>query len=266
MGEWVEIGTARITNNIFPLAHIAENKSGLNYGDIIQWVKIVDYESEESDCFDINYVAAFSDYCEDYGVGDFEDINDENAFVATYLRNYSYADRLDQNNHEGLVSFTNNPKSVHSGFMDEDFGDNVMVVNAAQDDNPNRNSHNNPDLADNSRTFYKDYIPVLAGETYYFSAEVINVIRWNDLNDPMLDMYIDYNIGFNNAGTVSLSQPINLTEGEEWKQMYLEFTAPANGIVTVGIAEVSDKWLGNDFAIDNISFSCNPPVWQRANQ
>ncbi|KXX67385.1 hypothetical protein [Flammeovirga sp. SJP92] len=263
MGQWVEIGTARLTNNIFPLAHIAENNNELNYGDVIQWVKIVDFESEESDCFDINFVSAFSDYCEDYGIGNFDNITDKNAFVNTYLRSYNYADRLDQNNEEGLVSFTNNPKSVHSSFMEADFGDNVMVINAAQDDNPDRSSYNNPGLADDSRTFFKDYIPVLAGETYYFSAEVINVIRWGDINNPMLDMYIDYNIGFNNSNRVSLDQPIDLSEDVDWQQMYLEFTAPASGIITIGIAEVSDKWLGNDFAIDNIAFSCNPPIWQR---
>ncbi|WP_044210930.1 hypothetical protein [Flammeovirga sp. OC4] len=264
MGQWIEIGTARLTNNIFPLAHIAENTNGLNYGDVIQWVKIVDHESEESDCFDINFVSAFSNYCEDYGAGNFDNIVDKNAFVSRYLRGYNYADRLDQHNEEGLVTFTNNPKSVHHSFMNKDFGDNVMVVNAAQNDNSNRNSHNQPGNADDSRTFFKDYIPVLAGETYYFSAEVLNVIQWGDLNDPLLDMYIDYNIGFNNANRVSLDQPLNLVEGDYWQQMYLEFTAPASGIVTIGIAEISDKWLGNDFAIDNISFSCTPPVWQRA--
>lgn len=261
-GEWVEIGTARLTNNIFPLGHIAQSNDKLNYGDIVQWIRIEDNASEEGDHFDINFVSAYSDFCEDYGIGNFDNIGDKDLFVETYLNRYSYADRLDQGNHEGQVSFTNNPKNVHRGFMDEDFGNNVMVVNAAQLDG-NRSSKDDPG-ARASRTFFKDYIPVLAGQEYYFTADVINVIRGKDLNNPVLDMYITYNIGFGNEGQVRLDLPLDLTESDDWQQMGLTWTAPANGIISIGIEEISDLWNGNDFAIDNIAFSCSPPVYTRA--
>ncbi|OHX64983.1 hypothetical protein [Flammeovirga pacifica] len=251
-GQWIEVGDAYISENIFDYS-----KTGIPNGTPIQWVKIVDAGSGTFDGFDINFVSAYAEYCEDFGFGDFE--SDNATFFANYTT-YTEADRLDKQEHEGLASVTNNPYNVHNKFVDVDLNTQALVVNAAQNDHPNRSSYD--ENADLSKTFFKTYIPVLAGQTYYFSAEALNAIPISkNTNDPHLRMYIKSNIGFLNMET-SYSDVVILHETDPsnvaWSHLNQEFTASQNGVIEIGIEEISDKWHGNDFVIDKISFSCDP--------
>ncbi|ANQ47904.1 hypothetical protein MY04_0522 [Flammeovirga sp. MY04] len=252
-GQWIEVGDAYISENIFDYAG-----TGIDNGTPIQWVKIVDNGSGTFDGFDVNFVSAYADYCENFAYGDFEG---DNSMYFDYYSTYTEAPRLDQGDHEGLAAVTNNPKSVHNAFIDVDLGSNVLVVNAAQNDHQTRSSYD--ENAPLSKTFFKTYIPVLAGETYYFSADALNVIPSNrDTNDPNLRMYVTYNIGFLNVNTEYSSDyilPETNPNNVVWTGLLYEFTASQSGVVEIGIQETSDKWHGNDFAVDNIYFGCTLP-------
>ncbi|MBB6461002.1 lactonase family protein [Flammeovirga kamogawensis] len=53
--DWIKIGDAHIANNEFTLSNI----NGIEIGDQVQWIKIVDDQSKTGDGFDINFISSY---------------------------------------------------------------------------------------------------------------------------------------------------------------------------------------------------------------
>ena len=104
---------------------------------------------------------------------------------------------------------------------------------------------------------WRQNVTVVAGKTYTFSAWVNNlVIPAQNYNDPLVELYID---GKTVAG---ISLPEN---PDEWRRMCVQWTAPASGVKTLEVRTSRFDNVGNDFAVDDISFrSCDPAPCQTA--
>ena len=115
----------------------------------------------------------------------------------------------------------------------------MMIVNASFD----------PGL------FYDETIDNLCeNTTFEFSADIINLIRQgiNDHSDPNVDFLID---GARLAGTG------NIPKNERWNNYSFSFdTATGQTSVRLSLRNNAPGGIGNDLALDNISFrACGPP-------
>ena len=115
----------------------------------------------------------------------------------------------------------------------------MMIVNASFD----------PGL------FYDETIDNLCeNTTFEFSADIINLIRRgvNDHSDPNVDFLID---GTKLAGTG------NIPKNERWNTYSFTFeTAPGQTSVRLSLRNNAPGGIGNDLALDNITFrACGPP-------
>ena len=135
---------------------------------------------------------------------------------------------------EGKYAVGTSPQNYHYGFIDH--GDhttgtgNMLIVNGHPD---------------NSKYVWKKTFTVEKGKTYEFSAWFMSVSQGNSLNKEM----IEYNInGETNLGAYDKSE-------NDWERYYWRYTATKTETIEIKIRTMSSALGGNDFAIDDISFS-----------
>lgn len=105
--------------------------------------------------------------------------------------------------------------------------------------------------------FYDKTIQDICGNTLYeFSADVINLIKSNTANhsDPVIDFLINGQVRFS-TGLIPKS--------EQWNTFGFTFIAPENASsVRLTLRNNAPGGLGNDLALDNISFrACGPSAF-----
>ena len=133
---------------------------------------------------------------------------------------------------EGKYSVGINPSYYHTGWINR--GDhssgtgNMLIVNGN---------------IDNSKYVWKQSVYVEKGKTYEFSAWFIDVSNGIDKNA------IEYNIG----GTSNKGEYDKTENG--WDRYYWRYTATETGQIMLKIRTMSAAAGGNDFAIDDISFT-----------
>ncbi len=94
---------------------------------------------------------------------------------------------------------------------------------------------------------WQQTVNVTAGTTYAFSAWFNNLVRPpKDYNDPQVALFVDNTL---------IAGPLILPETpDRWQWLCDTFRATATGSVTLSIRMLSTANLGNDLAIDDISF------------
>jgi hypothetical protein len=98
-------------------------------------------------------------------------------------------------------------------------------------------------------------VNVTAGTTYSFRAWVRNLVRpISNFADPTVSLWIN--------NTQQVAGPITLPENNgQWSWICGTYTAQQTGPVTIAIRMAAGSSLGNDLAIDDISFrACVPPA------
>ncbi len=128
-----------------------------------------------------------------------------------------------------------NPNDYNNGFManigDHTSGAGNMFVADGSDDT--------------SLDVYETSVNVTAGQTYAFSVWVANVHTSFD-NPSSLTFFIDGAP----IGTLTADASSN-----DWFQFFVGWTAPATGPVIISLRNSTTGLFGNDFALDDISFS-----------
>ncbi len=102
---------------------------------------------------------------------------------------------------------------------------------------------------------WEQNVNVVAGTTYYFSAYGLS------LNTVVPYAQLQFNIdgtqlgsvGVLGAGTPAENGPFN------WVRFFGEYTAPSTGTITLSIRDIESALGGNDFGLDDISFSTLSP-------
>jgi len=102
--------------------------------------------------------------------------------------------------------------------------------------------------------FYEEQVEGLCDNTTYeFSADIINMIRRGVQNhsDPNVDFLIDEEVVLRTG---------NIAKNEQWNTFSFSFdTAPGQTSVTLSLRNNAPGGVGNDLALDNISFrACGP--------
>lgn len=138
---------------------------------------------------------------------------------------------------EGKYAVGTSPHNYHLNFVDH--GDHtsgngkMLIANGS----PN-----------NTQYVWKQRINVEKGRTYEFSAWYIIAVK----DEYLVDTYkedIEYSID-----GVAIIGSYDKTEND-WERYYGRYTATKSGEVEIKIRTVSEILYGNDFAIDDISFS-----------
>jgi len=132
------------------------------------------------------------------------------------------------NQHSGGASFTDH--TSHSGLM--------MAINSP---------------ASPTTVVWREKIAVTPGTTYNF---YVWAASWGDINntDPS-----PANLQININGTVIATKTLNATDGQ-WLQITGKWHPVTNTSATITIVDLNSAPLGNDFAIDDISFSPQTPT------
>ena len=135
---------------------------------------------------------------------------------------------------EGKYSVGTCPRDYHYDFLNN--GDhtngkgNMLIVNGS---------------IDNSKYVWKQSVYVEKGKTYEFSAWFISVSGHGSAKKENIEYYIN--------GTVNLG---NYDKNENgWDRYYWRYTATETGPILLKIRTMSADAGGNDFAIDDISFT-----------
>ena len=167
-----------------------------------------------------------------------------------YAPSYTYQASPPPN--DGSYTITNNTSSwgsfaasawVNIGDNSNDPEGYMMVINASYD----------PGI------FYIKTIDNLCENTLYqFSADVINLLNGNGGIAPNLDFLID-GVSQYSTGQVPMNQ--------QWNNYGFTFTSsPGTTSLTLSIRNNAPGGLGNDLALDNISFqTCGPEIIATAN-
>ena len=106
-------------------------------------------------------------------------------------------------------------------------------------------------------TFYEKTVQVCANTTYQFSAFVINILR-----NPGIKPNIKFTIEYNNKTVDFFTNDIPEGGPTDWKKYTKAFTTPT-GVTSVTLRMTNENpgGVGNDVAIDDITFSaCGPEI------
>lgn len=106
-------------------------------------------------------------------------------------------------------------------------------------------------------TFYEKTVQVCANTTYQFSAFVINILR-----NPGIKPNIKFTIEYNNTTVDFFTNDIPEGGPTDWKKYTKAFTTPT-GVTSVTLRMTNENpgGVGNDVAIDDITFSaCGPEI------
>ena len=134
---------------------------------------------------------------------------------------------------EGKYTIGTSPKNYHHNFIehgDHTTGKGKMLI-----------ANGSPD---NTQYVWKQKISVEKGRTYEFSAWFLDVVLENTFKEG-----IEYSID-----GVAIIGSYDKTEND-WERYYGRYTATKTGEVEIRIRTLSEVLGGNDFAIDDISFS-----------
>jgi hypothetical protein len=149
---------------------------------------------------------------------------------------------------EGTYGVGTDPGSYHASWSH--FGDhttgtgNMMIVNG--DTQANVKVWASPAGADT--------IPVINGETYYFSAWLASVYPQLG-NPPTAPATLAFSInGLQIDGDFHLTAPVGT-----WQQFYVPWVADATGFANLSLINRNLIASGNDFALDDISLDTQPP-------
>ncbi len=104
--------------------------------------------------------------------------------------------------------------------------------------------------------FYEETIQNICGNTLYeFSADILNINRAEstDHSLPNIDFLIDGDVAFNTG---------NIPRNESWNTYGFTFTTPPGATsIQLALRNNAPGGIGNDLALDNISFRpCGPEV------
>ena len=137
---------------------------------------------------------------------------------------------------ENRYTVGTSPRNYHPGFIihgDHTTGDgNMLIANGS----PN-----------NSKYVWKQSVYVEKGKTYEFSAWFLSVSENTPLNKDMIEYVINDEA---NLGEYDKTE-------NDWQRYYWRYTATESGYIDIKIRSLSSAASGNDFAIDDISFTSN---------
>ena len=137
---------------------------------------------------------------------------------------------------ENRYTVGTSPRNYHSGFIihgDHTTGDgNMLIANGS---------------VDNSKFVWKQTVFVEKGKTYEFSAWFLSVSENTPLNKDMIEYVINEEA---NLGEYDKTE-------NDWQRYYWRYTATESGFIDIKIRSLSSAASGNDFAIDDISFTSN---------
>ena len=115
----------------------------------------------------------------------------------------------------------------------------MMVVNG---DNP-------------GTVFFRDIVTVQPNTSYLFTAWILNLFKVTGYPDPQLGVRVlDENGGILYSATLGALIPPNLN-APEWKQIGSVVNSRNNTRLTVEFLSEGPEVIGNDYAIDDISFN-----------
>lgn len=99
---------------------------------------------------------------------------------------------------------------------------------------------------------WRETVPVTAGIQYSFVAWVNNlVVPTKDYDDPKVEMWV------NNSQVATITLP---ETPDQWQMLCALWTSNVTGSVNIEIRVGTNTVVGNDFAVDDISFrSCSAP-------
>lgn len=147
---------------------------------------------------------------------------------------------------EGLYAITPNSNLLHSNFWGFDHTyhtgttpNNYMAVNGNQVANI---------------TVWRENVSVETGITYYFSVWAMSV---NDV-----PLFAELQLNINNAAVVTLpALPAGVRNiNNPWRQYYIFWTSDVTGSIPISITDRQTIANGNDFGLDDITFSRLNPV------
>jgi Secretion system C-terminal sorting domain len=145
-----------------------------------------------------------------------------------------------------------NPNTYNTGFF-KSMGDHTTGAGNMLIFDFNNNSAND--------ALWQQTIPVVNGQTYFFSAWFANIAVGNTTscgscpggqyitNSPQLQFQI--------TGTPNFTSPIVKVDSitNNWNQYFTTYTAGATGSITIKIINLRTGNISNDLALDDISFS-----------
>ena len=133
---------------------------------------------------------------------------------------------------EGKYAVGTSPSIYHRFFINH--GDhttgtgNMLIVNGSRD---------------NTQYVWKQNVPVKKGKTYEFSAWLISAV-----SDDTAKEKVEYSInGEPCFGTYDMTE-------DGWSRYFVKYSATENSEIELKIRTVSEEGVGNDFALDDISF------------
>ena len=102
--------------------------------------------------------------------------------------------------------------------------------------------------------FFRAEVPVQPNANYLFSAWILNLFKVTGYPDPELGVRIlDQNGGVLYSATLGILIPVN-SNAPEWKQIGSVVNARNNTSLTVEFLSEGPEVIGNDYAIDDVSF------------
>ena len=103
--------------------------------------------------------------------------------------------------------------------------------------------------------FFRDVVSVQPNTNYLFTAWILNLFKVNGYPNPELGVRIlDQNGGVLYSATLGMLIPVNVN-APEWKQIGSLINSQGNTSLTVEFLSEGPEVIGNDYAIDDISFN-----------
>ena len=103
--------------------------------------------------------------------------------------------------------------------------------------------------------FFRDVVSVQPNTNYLFTAWILNLFKVNGYPNPELGVRIlDQNGGVLYSATLGTLIPVNVN-APEWKQIGSLINSQGNTSLTVEFLSEGPEVIGNDYAIDDISFN-----------
>lgn len=103
--------------------------------------------------------------------------------------------------------------------------------------------------------FFRDTVPVKPNTDYLFTAWILNLFKVTGFPNPELGVRIlDENGNVLDSATLGILIPVN-TNAPEWKQIGSVINSQGNTSLTVEFVSEGPEVVGNDYAIDDVSFN-----------